>query len=359
MNTKKATIFLVDDDITNLTIGKNVLMEYYNVYTLNSGERLLKMLEKNIPDLILLDIEMPEMNGYDTMKFIKEKKETANIPVIFVTAKNDVSNELKGLSLGAIDYISKPFSPPLLLKRIELHLLIANQTGDLLSYNENLQKMIETKTKTVLDLQNAILKTLAELVEYRDDITGGHIERTQSYLRVLIDALKKHRLYQEEINSWNIDLVLQSAQLHDVGKIAIKDYILQKPGKLTNEEFEQIKTHTTFGEEIIEKIKMNTNDHEFLNYAKVLVSTHHEKWDGNGYPMKMKGEEIPLLGRLMAIADVYDALVSERPYKKAFAHQQAVDIIEDGKGTHFDPVLVDLFKDVSYQFDEIATKSRV
>jgi putative two-component system response regulator len=354
MDAERKTIFLVDDNLTNLTVGKVTLTEHYNVFTLNSGEKLLKMLEKTIPDLILLDIEMPEMNGYDVIKIIKNKNETKHIPVIFLTARNDVEGELEGLSLGAIDYITKPFSPPLLVKHIETHLLIETQKKELINYNNNLQEMVEKKTKSVLELQNAILKTMAELVEFRDDITGGHIERTTSYLGVLLDALSVLNLYEKEIASWDLKLILQSAQLHDVGKIAVPDNILQKPGKLTVEEFDEIKKHAAFGKEIIEKIKKKTSERAFLEHAEIFAATHHEKWDGSGYPKGLKGKDIPLQGRLMAIADVYDALVSDRPYKKSFTHEKAVDIILQGKGTHFEPILVDLFLKVSDEFNSIA-----
>jgi putative two-component system response regulator len=347
---KRKTVFLVDDNVTNLTLGKNALAAHYNVFTLNSGARLLKLLEKNVPDIILLDVDMPEMNGYEVIKILKSKKETAYIPVVFLTAKTDGESELEGLSLGAIDYIMKPFSPLLLQKRIEVHLLVEAQRLELLDYNKNLQVMVDNKTKMVVELKNAILKTMAELVECRDDITGGHIERTQNYLGVLIDALQRYGVYKDEIAPWDIGLVLQSAQLHDVGKISIEDNILNKPGKLTDDEFEKIKEHTTFGVKIIDRIRRQTSEQAFLDHARVLVSAHHEKWDGSGYPRGLKGEEIPLLGRLMAIVDVYDALVSERPYKKAFPHEDAVQIIRNGKGTHFDPVLVDLFIMVSDEF---------
>jgi len=355
---KRKTIFLVDDDLTNLTIGDEVLSEYYNVFTLSSGALLLKMLERHIPDLILLDVEMPEMNGYETIKRLKKTIETSHIPVIFLTAKTDSESELKGLSLGAIDYITKPFSPPLLLKRIEVHLLVEKQKQELINFNSNLLEMVEAKTKTVLDLQNAVLRTMAELVECREDITGGHIERTQSYLSILLSALLAHGLYKEETSTWDMNLLLQSTPLHDVGKVIIRDNILLKPGKLTEEEFEQIKRHTTFGEEVIERIKSNTVEQAFLDYAKIFAGSHHEKWDGSGYPRGLAGKDIPLLGRAMAIVDVYDALVSDRPYKKAFTHDEAVRIIVDSKGTHFDPELVDLFLEVSEKFKKIALLSK-
>ena len=361
MASGRKIILLVDDDLTNLTVGRNALEEHYDVLTLNSGARLIKMLERSAPDLILLDVEMPEMDGYEAIKAIKANPETANIPVIFLTAKSDGQSELEGLSLGAVDYITKPFSAPLLLKRIELHLLVESQKSELMvqkdeliHLNSNLREIVDAKTKNVVELQDALLKTMAELVECRDNVTGGHIERTQSYLGTLLNVLQKQGIYREEVDTWDIKLVLRSAQLHDVGKIAIKDSILNKPGKLTAEEFEEIKKHTTFGGTVIEKIKEGTSEHAFLEYAKIFALTHHEKWDGTGYPAGLKGKEIPLLGRLMAIADVYDALCSDRPYKKAFSHEDAVRIIVEGSGTHFDPALIDLFLSVSDEFNEVA-----
>lgn len=354
MENARKKIMLVDDNITNLTMGKNALIADYDVFTIPSGEKLFKLLTKINPDLILLDVEMPEMNGYDVIKLLKKDEKTVHIPVIFLTAKNDEGSELEGFSLGAVDYITKPFSIPLLLKRIESHLLMEEQKKELLHYNNHLQDMVNEKTKTVVELQNAVLTTVAELVECRDDITGGHIERTQKYLEILVRELIKNNMYNDIVSKWNLKFLIQSAQLHDVGKIGIHDNILMKPGKLTVEEFDIMKTHTTFGVKVIEKIEANTTERTFLSHAKIFARSHHEKWDGSGYPDGLKGEDIPLQGRLMAIADVYDALISNRPYKKAFSHEQALDIIVSGKGSHFDPCLVDLFLSVADEFNQVA-----
>ena len=360
MDTKRKTIFLVDDDMTNLTIGKKALAGSYNVFTLNSGAMLLEMLENLQPDLILLDVNMPEMDGHEAIRLVKQGKH-ANIPVIFLTALSNEEMELKGLSLGAIDYITKPFSAPLLLKRIEVHLLVEEQKRELVSqkrellfFNNNLTQMVEEKAGTVIELKNAILSTMAELVEYRDEITGGHIVRTQRYIKVLMDAMKSGGVYANEISKLDEELVLQSCQLHDVGKIAVKDSILNKPDKLTPEEYETIKAHTTFGEKVILQLKEKTMDSDFLEYARIFAVSHHEKWDGSGYPKGLKGEEIPLLGRMMAIGDVYDALIETRPYKDAFPHEKVVEIIQESKGSHFDPVLADLFGKIHGEFDRIS-----
>jgi len=334
---------MVDDDITNLNVARNNLAERYSIVTVPSGEKLFSLLEKISPSLILLDIEMPVMNGYEVMKKLKESERFAHIPVIFLTAKIDPASEVEGLSLGAVDYITKPFSKELLIKRIDLHILFEKQKKDLQVYNLSLEDEVGKQTKTVMELQNAIIKIIAELVESRDSITGGHIERTQHYIRLLIDFLLEDNIYTEEISKWDIDLFVMSSQLHDVGKITIRDDILMKPGKLTEDEFEEMKDHTVAGMEIIRRIEENTTKSEFLMYASALAGSHHEKWDGSGYPYGLKGEDIPLHGRLMALADVYDALTNDRPYKNAFSHEEAVDIIKDSKGSHFDPLIADIF----------------
>ncbi|MDR2747206.1 MAG: response regulator [Treponema sp.] len=354
MKNGRQVIFLVDDNITNLTAGKNMLKDYYDIFPMISGNKLFSILEKVKPDLILLDIEMPEMNGYEAIKKLKAEENTRDIPVIFLTAKNDPGSELEGLSLGAIDYIFKPFSPPLLLKRLENHLLIRNQQMALKDYNDNLQQMVEKRTRQVVELQNAILSTVTEMVEFRDDVTGGHIERTQNYLRLLVDKLLRENIYGEEVSSWNLEFLIPSAQLHDVGKIAISDAILNKPGKLTAEEFEIMKRHPAIGETAIENIMKTTSENDFLRHAKIFAGTHHEKWDGTGYPRGLKNYAIPLQGRLMAVADVYDALIAARPYKQPMSTGDAGQIITEGRGKHFDPILVDLFQDLAPQFALIA-----
>ncbi|MDR1960767.1 MAG: response regulator [Gracilibacteraceae bacterium] len=348
-------IILVDDNITNLSIGKNMLKAYYEVYTAPSAEKMFECLERFMPELILLDIEMPGMDGYEAIRRLKNTAALADLPVIFLTAKNDEGSELEGLNLGAVDYVSKPFSAPLLHKRIETHLLLAAQKKQLQNHNHRLQATVLEKTKRLVELENAVIGIVAEMVEFKDSVTGGHVLRTQKYLQLLIEKLMEENIYTEEFSGWNLDYLLSSAQLHDVGKIAISDTILNKPGKLNDEEYEKMKTHVLIGVNAIERIEERTAEHEFLRHAKIIAGTHHEKWDGTGYPWGLRGLRIPLEGRLMAIADVYDALISERPYKKAFSAAEAESIIEDGRNRHFDPVLVDLFHMVSDQFAEIVS----
>jgi len=351
-NTRKK-IFIVDDVPANLSIGRNLLKEFYDVYPAPSAAKLFEILEKVIPDLVLLDIDMPEMDGYQAIKIMKADTRFRDIPVIFLTAKDDEASEMEGFDLGALDYITKPFSGPLLLRRISNLLLIEQQKHDLKDYADNLEVKVKEKTDEIYNLQNAILATVTDLVEFRDKSTGGHIIRTQRYLKVLVDELFNWEEYKEEIEKWNMDFFVTSAQLHDVGKIAITDLILNKPGKLDPEEFEIMKTHTTVGVEATERIMNETKEHSFLLHALLIAGTHHEKWDGSGYPGGLSGKNIPLEGRLMAIVDVYDALVSERPYKKAFDHEKACGIIEENAGSHFDPTLVEVFKKVKDMFEKI------
>jgi putative two-component system response regulator len=343
MSGKRKKIVLVDDTPIVLKLARNTLMGQYDVFTMPNAKKLFWFLEETIPDLILLDVLMPEINGYEVIHRLKANPATAQVPVIFLTSKSDTSSEIEGLSMGAVDYIAKPFSPQLLLKRVDVQIQLEEQRRDLKRLNGNLQQMVDEKTLSILELQNALLKTISDLVEFRDDVTGGHIERTGHLLEVLLDDMTRSGVYAEITEAWDKRLFFQSAQLHDVGKIAIKDNILLKPGKLTPEEFDEMKKHTTFGEKIILKIERDSRKSVFLTHARIMAGTHHEKWNGTGYPRGLSGEAIPLEGRMMAIVDVYDALVSERPYKKAFSHDNAIGIIAEEAGKHFDPLLADVF----------------
>jgi putative two-component system response regulator len=357
MNSSRKIILLVDDNATNLTAGKNILKDQYKVYPTPSAEIMFDLIENIIPDMILLDIEMPEMNGYEAIRILKGNLKWKDIPVMFLTSKTDEGSELEGLSLGAIDYVAKPFSAPLLLKRIENHLLTESQKKQLRDFNNNLEEMVRRKTSQVINLQNAVLSTVADLVEFRDDVTGGHIARTQKYLELLLNEMISESVYADEISDWDMDYLLPSAQLHDVGKIGISDLILNKPDKLTQEEFEIMKTHVAIGVRAILKIEKNAEEHSFLKHARLIAGGHHEKWDGTGYPTGLSGNDIPVEGRLMAIADVYDALISKRPYKRPLSTDEAKQVIETGKGAHFDPVLVDVFSKVANQFAGIVRNS--
>ncbi|MCL2791195.1 MAG: response regulator [Desulfobulbus sp.] len=363
MDSIRSKVVLVDDNQANLTVGRNMLKTSYEVYPALSAAKLFEILENILPDLILLDIEMPGINGYEAIKKLKNDARFADIPVIFLTSRSDEISELEGFELGAADFVSKPFSVSLLLKRIENQLLIVRQKRALLAHQTTLERHVDDleekmldKTAQVITLQNAVLATVADLVECRDKLTGGHIVRTQLYMKALLEELTRRKIYQEEIATWDMTFFLPSVPLHDVGKIAITDLILNKPAALTAEEFEIMKTHVTVGVDALEKIMLNTPVHAFLRHTLCIAGTHHEKWDGTGYPMGLRGRDIPLEGRLMAIADVYDALISVRPYKEAFTHEQASKIIEEGAGTHFDPILVDVYLSVASEFAQIVEK---
>ncbi|MCL2830650.1 MAG: response regulator [Betaproteobacteria bacterium] len=349
---------LLDDNPTILEIGKNILKDLYRVYPVPAGEILLDLLEEITPDLILSDVDMPGLNGYEVISALKKNPAWSQIPVIFLTSRSDENSELEGLSLGAIDYIFKPFSAPLLLKRIENNLQIVEQKKQLLDFNSALEEMVDKKTLQVVNLQNSIMGTLADLIEFRDNTTGNHIIRTQRYLKILLEKTLEEGLYVDEISQWNLDIFISSSPLHDIGKIAISDTILNKPGKLTPDEIEIMKKHVEIGVQAIRKIEENMkglmDDNSFLRHARLIAGGHHEKWDGSGYPLGLQGTDIPLEGRLMAFADVYDALISSRPYKRPMPTDEARKWIESGKGTHFDPYLSDVFSKVADQFAKVA-----
>ena len=354
MEEYKPCIFLVDDNLVNLNTGKAALQPKYQAVTIPSGEKLLLSLQKMKPDLILLDIDMPGMSGYDTIKALKLNPETADIPVIFLTAKNDMEYEFKGLSLGAVDYITKPFSQILLQKRVELHLLLQSQKKELREFSGNLIELVNERINDINALQNAVIMWAAEVIEFRDEETGQHVERVQKYLKLLLDVMKDDERYELEISTWDIDAFLKSTLLHDVGKIKIRDDILLKTSRLTDEELIDMKLHSLYGKTLIEKLQDRVPNQTFLEYAKTLAHRHHERWDGTGYPDRMKGEDIPLQARMMAIADVYDALISERAYKSALSHEEAIQIIKEGRGTQFDPDLTDMFISISDEVKELS-----
>jgi len=338
------TIFIVDDSTTNLVTAEKALENQYLVITLSSAAKMFAILGKMMPDLILLDIDMPEMNGFEVMKRLKACGLYTKIPVIFLSGLSEAETEAQGIALGAVDFIVKPFSVPVLLNRIKNHLNIDELIRDRTT-------QLQERTEQLVQLQNGIVFTLADVVENRDKNTGGHIDRTTIYINILLDAIIEHGLYIDEIRTWDLDSAVSSARLHDLGKIAIPDSILNKPDKLTPEEFSIIKTHSAAGERIIDHMIARTGKMDFLHYAKLFAAYHHEKWNGDGYPYGLQGTKIPLHGRIMAIVDVYDALTSERPYKKAFTSIEAIHVIEDNAGTHFDPYIAAVFCEIKYKIE--------
>jgi len=330
------TIFVIDDSDTNLSMAETALEDNYRVMTMPSADKMFQLLEKVLPDMILLDIEMPQMDGFEALRKLKSVDTYAGIPIMFLTGRTDEDVEVLGFEMGAVDFVIKPFSAPVLLNRIRTHL--------------NIDDIIRERTSQLNRMQNSIISVLADMVENRDKGTGGHIERTSIYIKILIDAMLERGVYADEIKKWDVDRIISSARMHDLGKISITDMIMNKPDKLTNEEYEIMKTHALEGERIIDEIMLRTGEGEFLRNARLFAGCHHERWDGKGYPRGLKGEEIPLQGRIMAIVDVYDALVSERPYKKAFPEDEAIKIIMENAGTHYDPKIAETFYEVKDQF---------
>ncbi len=330
------TIFVVDDSDTNLSMAETALEDQYRVMTMPSAQTMFTFLKKIIPDLILLDIEMPDMDGIEVLQKLKSENIWTNIPVMFLTGRTDPNIEALGFEIGAVDFVTKPFSKPVLINRIKTHL--------------DIDELIRRRTMQLTRLQNSIVSVLADMVENRDKNTGGHIERTSVYIKILIHEMRARGVYLDEMNKWDIEKVISSARMHDLGKISLSDVLVNKPGRFTVDEFGLMKTHAIEGERIIDEIISRTGGDEFLRNAKLFAGCHHERWDGLGYPRGLKGEEIPLQGRIMAIADAYDALVSERPYKEAFPVEEAERIIMENAGTYYDPKIAEVFYTVKDQF---------
>ncbi|WP_207234111.1 MULTISPECIES: two-component system response regulator [Shewanella] len=355
MDNKKATVLTVDDTVTNIEVVKGVLADDYLVQAALNGPVALKIIAKHKPDLILLDVMMPDMDGYEVCRQLKANDETKDIPVIFLTAKSQEEDETKGLALGAVDYITKPISPPILKERVKNHLLLKASRDMLARQNEVLEERVQERTQQLVDLQDVAMVAMGALAESRDPETGNHIRRTQHYVKALAIELAKTDEHKDYLQPDVITALFKSAPLHDIGKVGVEDSILLKPGKLTDEEFEEMKKHTTYGRDAIEAAEGSLGIADnFLLFAKEIAYSHQEKWDGSGYPEGLAGEDIPVSARIMAVADVYDALISARVYKPAFSHEKAVSIILEGKGSHFDPLMVDCFEKITDKFQQIA-----
>ncbi len=341
-------ILIVDDVPANIQVLVSVLKEDgYQISVATSGRQALELVGKVRPDLLLLDIMMPEMDGYEVCSRLKAEEATRHIPVLFITALADAEDEAKGLALGAVDYITKPIHPELVRARVRNHL-------ELKQYQNQLEETVSLRTRELQLTQAVMIESLATLAEYRDPETGGHIKRTQNYVKVLATKLKDHPRFSGELDDATIEMLYQSAPLHDIGKVGVRDVVLLKNGKLSDDEFSIMKKHTEFGNEALRITEQKLGKSTFLHHAREFAYTHQEKWDGSGYPRGLKGDEIPVSGRLMAVADVYDALISKRIYKPPMPHEKAVQIIAEGKGSHFDPDVVDAFLALEAVFRNIA-----
>lgn len=351
----RPTVLVVDDTPQNLSLISELLAPRYRVRVAPSGARALQIARATPPDLILLDVVMPELDGHDVCRQLKADSITRDIPVIFLTSRHDLDDEALGFSLGAVDYIAKPVVPPLLLARVHTHLTLKVASDFLRDKSSFLAEEVERRTQEVHDVQDVTILTLASLAEARDNETGNHIVRTQRYVRALAITLSKHPDHASHLDDQTIEWLYKSAPLHDIGKVGIPDAILLKPGKLTHDEFEIMKTHTTLGRDAIAMAEQRLGKTvPFLRIAKEIAHSHQEKWDGSGYPLGLQGTDIPLSARLMAVADVYDALISKRVYKDAMSHADAVAIVSAGSGSHFDPTVATAFLAIEAEFEAIA-----
>lgn len=353
-------ILIVDDNKANIKIAQKILENEYRVAAAISGEKALKFLEHALPDLILLDINMPNMTGFEVMEKINLNSKWKTIPVMFLTANIEPQIEAKCFQLGAVDFIGKPFVPEVIRNRI-------NRTLELKSYRKKLEISVEKqsqqifqqakelaeKQRELVDIQQEVIISMANLIEGRDDNTGGHIKRTSQYVELVAKALKEEDIFTEILKGEYIENLCKAAPLHDIGKICISDAILKKPGKLTREEFDIMKQHAKKGGQVIRSTMSKIEKKEFIDIAFDIATYHHEKWDGQGYPEGLKGEAIPLSARIMAIADVFDALISKRCYKEAMSIEKAFRIIEESNGTHFDPRIVKVFINLRKEIEAI------
>ncbi|MCU0654033.1 MAG: two-component system response regulator [Polyangiaceae bacterium] len=353
-----ATILIVDDAYENLTLLTELLMPTYEVRAVTSGERALKAAQgEPRPDLILLDVMMPGMDGHEVLKRLKADERTRNIPVLFVTAMDSSADEEQGLLLGAVDYITKPIKPAIALARVRAQLDLKVARDWLTDRNSALEEEVRRRLKEIQFTQDVTIRALGHLAEIRDPETGNHLRRTQGYVRTLCEGLRDNPRFSSFLTPENIELLEKSAPLHDIGKVGIPDHILLKPGKLTAEEWDIMKTHSMLGWHALALVEADAERSiPFLAFAKEIARHHHEKWDGSGYPDGLAGDAIPIAARLMALADVFDALTSRRPYKEPFSIERSTQIIVEGRGKHFDPDLVDTYLRLRDTFVEISER---
>lgn len=350
MVTPAGRILIVDDTPDNVWVLAYALKGLHTISVALNGQRAMQLAQTEPqPDLILLDIQMPEMDGYAVCSALKESPSTKNIPIIFVTSERGAGSEARGLAMGAVDYIHKPFEPAIVRARVRTHLEIKY-------HRDHLDRLVKARTHSLLCIQNTTIQAMATMAEWRDPETGAHIHRTQEYVRCLAGYLSQLPRYKDLLTTEFIDLLYQSAPLHDIGKISISDAILFKAGELTPEEYNIMKQHTTFGAAVLRDAEKNVEGASFLHVAREIAHYHHEQWSGAGYPEGLQGEEIPLCARIMALADVYDALTSKRVYKETIPHEHAVRIIIENMEGYFDPDIVRVFLRIQDSFEVIAQR---
>ncbi|RIZ69132.1 MAG: response regulator [Methylococcales bacterium] len=347
-------ILIVDDNPENLHLLANALLsEGYLVRAAPNGEMAITMAMNETPDLVIMDINMPDMDGYQVCDHFKAEPTLKSVPIIFLSAMQDTDAKVLAFNHGGVDYATKPFIFEELLTRVSTHIELHQLQQDLELRNESLNQTIFSQQQEISAAQLSTIVALAKLAESRDDDTGLHIDRVGSFSRRLAQAAQNHSNRNAELNDHYVEMIYHASALHDIGKVGIADAILQKPGKLNSDEFDIMKTHPTIGFLTLESIVKSYPNNQMVGMGSDIAKSHHEKWNGSGYPEGLSGEAIPLSARIVAIADVYDALRSKRPYKTPFSHQQAVDIILEGRGVHFDPELIMLFENIHHEFDQI------
>jgi len=358
VKTADPTLLIVDDTPENLAVLGDLLQPHYRVKAASNGARALQIALSNPPpDLILLDVMMPEMDGYEVLHRLKVNPATQRIPVIFVTAMDSLDDERYGLELGAVDYITKPIRPSIVLARVRTQLELKRARDWLQDQNAFLEHEVNRRMHENQLTQDVFMRALASLAETRDNETGNHIRRTQGYVLQLARRMQTMPAYAKRLTNTAVDLLVKAAPLHDIGKVGIPDHILLKPGKLDPEEWAIMQTHASLGSDAIERAMQEIENQApwaFLHVAMDIAHSHHEKWDGSGYPDGLSGESIPLVARVMAVADVFDALISKRVYKPAMPMEQAVQIIVEGSGSHFEPGIVEAFLACRNELEKIA-----
>jgi len=355
---EKHTVMIVDDSKTNIDILAEILVDDYEIMIATNGKTAVATMRAELPDLVLLDILMPEMDGFEVCRQIKADPELQDISVIFVTAMGESFDEQKGLEFGAVDYLIKPVQPGIVLARVRNHLELRMARQALEDHNHKLEETVRQRTAALIETQDMTIECLASLAETRDPETGRHIIRTRKYIEILIAQLQSRSNYLADLTREQTQNIIKASILHDIGKIGVPDNILLKPGKLTRDEVDIMQRHTLYGWQALSRAVGKGTQNSFLKTAADIAYTHHEQWDGSGYPRGLVGDEIPISGRLMVIADIYDALRTQRSYKPAFSHEKAVEIITVGDGrtmpAHFDPEILAAFRASHQYFDQIS-----
>jgi putative two-component system response regulator len=351
---KEENILVVDDTVADLKLLTNMLKEQgYKVRPVPNGKLALNAAESDPPDLILLDIKMPEMDGYEVCQRLKENEKLRDIPVIFISALDETMDKVRAFNTGGVDYVTKPFQSEEVHARVKAHLRIHYLQMELEKHNRDLEELVHEQVKEIYDSQMSTILAFAKLAESRDGETGQHLERVRAFSRALTVKLAENPRFQATIDKNYINNIFHASPLHDIGKVGVADNILLKPEKLTEAEFDIMKSHTTIGAQTLEAVRNRYPNNKFVNMGIAIARSHHEKWDGTGYPDGLTGEDIPLCARIMALADAYDALTSERHYKEGYSHEKSRDIIVSGSGKHFDPMLVETFLEIEEEFREV------